>query len=155
LKSLSARLVMGTAIGVFSIGIIMLSFVHLETSFAYLFIAMSCIGIGAGIKTPVIKALIVSQAPQARINVVAFTNSVIENIAQRLGASFALVAFTLFSASVNNGLAMSIPAWIIMGFLIIALLFLALIPRKIDGVHDSVDITGDVIAKEELARQTP
>src|SRR5699024_10349317 len=151
---LSARLVMGTAIGVFSIGIIMLSFVHLETSFAYLFIAMSCIGIGAGIKTPVIKALIVSQAPQARINVVAFTNSVIENIAQRLGASFALVAFTIFSASGNNVKAMSNTSWIIMGFLFIALLFLSLIPRNIDGVHDSVDIPEEVITKKDPARQT-
>src|SRR5699024_8203203 len=111
--------------------------------------------IGSRIKTTVIKALIVSQAPQARINVVAFTNSVIENIAQRLGASFALVAFTIFSASGNNVKAMSNTSWIIMSFLIVALLFLTLIPRKIDGVHDSVDITGDVIAKEELARQTP
>lgn len=147
LKQLSGRLVMGAGIIVFAIGIVMLSFVHLETSFAYLFISMSCIGIGVGIKTPVVKALIVSQAPQDRINVVAFTNSVIENIAQRIGASFALVAFTIFSASGNNVKAMSNTSWIIMVFLVIALLFLLLIPRKIEGVHDSVDITEEVISK--------
>lgn len=154
LKQLSARLVMGTGIGVFAIGIIMLVFVHLETSFAYLFVSMSCIGIGVGIKTPVVKALIVSQAPQTRINVVAFTNSVIENIAQRLGASFALVAFTIFSASGNNVKAMSNTSWIIMAFLVIALMFLKLIPRKIDGVHESVDITEEVIVNEPV-KQTP
>lgn len=154
LKQLSARLVMGTGIIVFAIGIIMLVFVHLETSFAYLFISMSCIGIGVGIKTPVIKALIVSQAPQNRINVVAFTNSVIENIAQRLGASFALVAFTIFSASGNNVKAMSNTSWIIMVFLVIALIFLKFIPRKIDGVHESVDITEEVMVSRPV-KQTP
>lgn len=154
LKQLSAKLVMGTGIIVFSIGIIMLSFVHLETSFVYLFISMSCIGIGVGIKTPVVKALIVSQAPQARINVVAFTNSVIENIAQRLGASFALVAFTVFSASGNNVKAMSNTSWIIMAFLVIALLLLMMIPRRIDGVHDSVDITEEVLNQETVKQQT-
>lgn len=154
LKQLSARLVMGTGIIVFAIGIIMLSFVHLETSFAFLFVSMSCIGIGVGIQTPVIKSLIVSQAPQDRINVVAFTNTVIENIAQRIGASFALVAFTIFSASGNNVKAMSSTSWIIMAFVVIALLFLMLIPRKIEGVHDSVDITEEVIVKEP-AKQIP
>src|SRR5699024_12641050 len=110
----------------------MLSFLHLETSFAYLFISMSCIGIGSGIMTPVVKALIVSQAPQARINVVAFTNSVIENIAQRLGASFALVAFTIFSASGNNVKAMSSTSCIIMVFIALAFCFLILIPKRIE-----------------------
>lgn len=137
LKNFSTRTIIGSAILVFAIGIIMLSFVHLETSFTYLFIAMSCIGIGSGISTPAVKALIVSQAPEGRINVVSFTNSVIENIAQRLGASFALVAFTFFSASGNNVKAMSNTSWFIMVFIVLAFLFLLFIPRRIDGIHVS------------------
>lgn len=136
LKNFSTRTILSLAVLIFAIGIVMLSFVHLETTFTYLFIAMSCIGIGSGISTPVVKALIVSQAKQDRINVVSFTNSVIENIAQRLGASFALVAFSIFSASGNNINAMSNTSWFIMFFVVLALCFILLVPRTIDGIHD-------------------
>lgn len=89
--------------------------------------------------TPAIKGIIVSKASVSRMNVITFTNNVIENIAQRLGASFALVAFGLFSASGNNVQAMASTSFIIMGFIAIALLFLPLIPHKIPGIHKSMN----------------
>lgn len=136
LKRYSARLIIGAGILVFSSGIIMLTLVNINTSFAYLFISMSFIGIGSGFQTPAIKAIIVSKAPMGRINVITFTNTVIENIAQRLGASFALVAFTLFSANGNNVKAIANTSWIIIGFVLIALLLLILIPDRIKGIHE-------------------
>ncbi len=135
LKYFSARVIIGTGISMFSIGIIMLSFVHIETTFSYLFISMSLIGIGSGFQTPAIKGIVVSKAATERINVVTFTNTVIENIAQRMGASFALVAFNIFSVSGNNVQAMAKTSWVIMGLIVIALLFLPLIPRTIPGIH--------------------
>ncbi|ARD46916.1 MFS transporter [Sporosarcina sp. P33] len=137
IKKLSARLVIGFGILIFASGIIMLNFVTLTTSFAYLFISMSFVGIGVGFQTPVVKGLIVSKASVERMNVVTFTNTVIENLAQRMGASFALVAFSIFSASGNNVAAVVNTSWVIIGFIIIALLLLPLIPRAIPGIHTS------------------
>ncbi|PID15099.1 MFS transporter [Sporosarcina sp. P34] len=139
MKKLSARLVIGSGILVFSSGIIMLNFVTLTTSFTYLFIAMSLVGIGVGFQTPVVKGLVVSKASTERMNVVTFTNTVIENLAQRMGASLALVAFSIFSASGNNVGAIVNTSWVIMGFIVIALFFLPLIPRAIPGIHTSED----------------
>ncbi|PIC63710.1 MFS transporter [Sporosarcina sp. P13] len=140
LKNFSARLIIGTGILVFAAGIIMLNFVTLTTSFIYLFITMSLIGIGVGFQTPAVKALIVSKAATDRMNVVTFTNSVIETIAQRMGASFALVAFSIFSANGNMVGAVSNTSWVIMVFIVLALLFLPLIPRAIPGIHSSEDL---------------
>ncbi|AOV07438.1 MFS transporter [Sporosarcina ureilytica] len=145
LKYFSARVIIGTAILLFSTGIIMLSFVNLNTPFSYLFVAMSFIGLGGGFKTPAIKGIIVSKAATDRMNVVTFTNTVIENIAQRLGASFALVAFGIFSANGNNVQAMANTSWIIMGFIAISLLFLPLIPRSIHGIHESDELPDTTI----------
>lgn len=139
LKRFSARLIIGTGILLFSAGIIMLTVVNINTSFMYMFISMSLIGVGSGFQTPAIKAIIVSKAPAERMNVITFTNTVMENIAQRIGASFALVAFTLFSASGNNVKAMSNTSWIIMLFVLIALLLLMLIPHRVDGIHEETD----------------
>lgn|SRR5699024_6742995 len=150
LKLFTARMIIGTAIAIFLIGIIMLSFVHLETSFSFLFTSMSCIGIGVGFMTPAVKALVVSKASQNRINVVAFTNSVIENIAQRLGASFALVAFTTFSASGNNVKAMSTTSWIIMVFIALAFCFLILIPKRIEGIHEDIGGTKTIVVNQPV-----
>lgn len=142
---------MGSGILIFSSGIIMLSFVNLTTSFAYLFTAMSLVGVGAGLKTPVVKALVVSKASVQRMNVVTFTNTVIENLAQRMGASFALVAFSIFSASGNNVGAVVNTSFVIMGFIVIALLFLPLIPKTIHGIHTSEeDLVGTKILPKPL-----
>lgn len=153
LKYFSARLIIGTGILLFSTGIIMLSFVNLDTSFSYFFIAMCFIGVGSGFKTPAIKGIIVSKAATERMNVVTFTNTVIENIAQRLGASFALVAFGIFSASGNNVQAMANTSWIIMGFIVISLLFLPLIPRTIPGIHKNEELTESSIAPAPLKQE--
>lgn len=139
LKKLSARTIIGSGILVFASGIIMLNFVTLTTSFIYLFISMSLIGLGVGFQTPAVKGLIVSEASIERMNVVTFTNTVIESLAQRMGASFALVAFSIFSASGNNVGAVVSTSWVIMGFVVIALLFLPLIPRTIPGIHTNED----------------
>ena len=135
IKNHSARLIIGGGILTFSAGIIMLTFVNLTTPFIYLFISMSLVGIGVGFQTPAIKGLVVSKASTTRMNVVTFTNTVIENIAHRMGASFALVAFSVFSASGNTVGAVANTAWVIIGFIVIALLFLPLIPRTIPGIH--------------------
>lgn len=145
LKYFSARIIVGTGITMFSVGIIMLSFVHMETTFSYLFIAMSLIGIGSGFQTPAIKGIVVSKASTNRINVVTFTNTVIENIAQRMGASFALVAFNIFSLSGNNVQAMAKTSWIIMGLIVIAICFIPLLPRTIPGIHEDDQVASKSI----------
>ncbi len=150
LKNYSARAIIGSGILIFSSGIIMLTFVGMETSFVYLFISMSLVGIGVGFQTPAIKGLVVSKASIQRMNVVTFTNTVIENLAQRLGASFALVAFSIFSASGNTVGAVSSTAWVIIGFIVIALLFLPLIPHKIAGIHSGDDVVGEAIIPTPL-----
>ncbi|MYL61200.1 MFS transporter, partial [Virgibacillus halodenitrificans] len=135
IKKYPARLMLGSGITLFAIGIIMLTVVNIETSFSYLFISMSLIGIGSGFNTPVVKAIIVSQADSTRMNVVTFTNNVIENIAQRLGASFALVTFAIFAANGNKVSALANMSWIFIGLTIIAAIFIPLIPNKIQGIH--------------------
>ncbi|WP_019379266.1 MFS transporter [Virgibacillus halodenitrificans] len=135
IKKYPARLMLGSGITLFAIGIIMLTMVNIETSFSYLFISMSLIGIGSGFNTPVVKAIIVSQADSTRMNVVTFTNNVIENIAQRLGASFALVTFAIFAANGNKVSALANMSWIFIGLIIIAAIFIPLIPNKIQGIH--------------------
>lgn len=145
LKNYSARVIIGTGIMLFSVGIVMLNFVNLETGFIYLFIAMSFIGVGSGFQTPAIKAIVVSKAATERMNVITFTNTVIENLAQRLGASFALVAFGIFSANGDNVQAMSSTSLVIIGFIVIALLFLPLIPRYIPGIHKEEQLTENTV----------
>lgn len=157
LKHFTARTIIVTGILIFATGIIMLNFVHLDTSFAYLFIAMSFIGVGSGFQTPAIKGIIVSKAPFERINVITFTNTVIENIAQRLGASFALVAFGIFSANGNHVEAMSSTSLIIIGLIVIALLFIPLLPKYIPGIHKVEEIeqtkyTEQIAASTEVSK---
>lgn len=139
IKRFPARFMLGAGILLFAAGIVMLTMVTIETSFLYLFISMSLVGVGSGFNTPIIKAIIVSHATSDRINVVTFTNTVIENIAQRLGASFALVAFALFAASGDEVSALSNTSWIFIGLTAVSLLFLVLIPNKIKGIHDIPD----------------
>lgn len=153
LKYFSARIIVGTGILLFSVGIIMLSFVDLQTSFTYLFIAMCFIGVGTGFKTPAIKGVVVSKAATERINVITFTNTVIENLAQRLGASFALVAFGIFSVNGNPVQAMANTSLIIIGFIVIALLFLPLLPRFIPGIHEEEQLNRTSIAPVPLKQE--
>lgn len=136
IKRFSARVMLGTGIVTFIVGLVMLTMVKIDASFTYLFIAMSLIGIGSGFNNPVIKAIIVSKATLSRMNVITFTNSVIENVAQRLGASFALVGFALFAAKGNGVNALANTSLIFIALAVGSLLFLVLIPKKIEGIHE-------------------
>lgn len=144
IKRFSARFMLGIGIALFASGIIMLTMVNIETSFLYLFISMGLIGVGSGFNTPVIKAIIVSDANPERINVVTFTNTVIESIAQRLGASFALVAVALFAARGNQIGAMANTSLIFIGLIVLALGFLILIPNRINGIHENSEGVKDL-----------
>ncbi|AXH99177.1 MFS transporter [Sporosarcina sp. PTS2304] len=150
IKNFSARLIIGIGILIFTSGIIMLTFVNIEASFLYLFISMGLVGTGVGFMTPAVKGLIVSKASNERMNVVTFTNTVIENIAQRMGASLALVAYSIFSASGNNVGAISNTAMVIIGLVVVSLLFLPLIPRAIPGIHKTEDLVDTTIVPKPL-----
>lgn len=136
LARFNPRMMLGVSMAVFATGLVMLTMVNMETSFLYLFISMCLIGIGSGSTGPVFKSIIVSKAATSRINVVTFTNTVIENIAQRLGASFALVAFALFAANGNAVSALSNTAWIFIGLVVVSALLIVLIPKRIEGIHE-------------------
>lgn len=136
MKKYTARKMAATGMLIFIAGITMLTFVNIMTTSLYLFISMALIGIGAGFKTPVIKAIIVSKAATSRINVVTFTANVIESVAQRVGASFSLVAFALFAASGNGVSAISKTSLIFVALAVISLLLVAYLPKKIPGIHD-------------------
>lgn len=139
LARFNARAMLGVSMAVFTTGLVMLTMVSMDTSFLYLFISMSLIGIGVGSTGPVFKSVIVSKAAFSRINVVTFTNTVIENVAQRIGASFALVAFALFAANGNGVSALSNTAWIFIGLVVISSLLIILIPKRIEGIHETID----------------
>lgn len=136
MKKYTARNMISIGICIFLTGIIMLAFVNINTSSLYLFISMSLIGVGSGFKTPVIKAIIVSKAAASRINVVTFTANVIESVAQRVGASFSLVVFGILAASGNGVSAISKTSLIFIALGLLSFLLLALIPKKIQGIHD-------------------
>lgn len=145
LKRFSARVMLGIGIITFIVGLVMLTTVNIDATFLYLFIAMSLIGIGSGFNNPVLKAIIVSKASDSRINVIAFTNSVIENVAQRLGASFALVAFALFAANGDGVSALANTSLIFIALAVGSLLFLVLVPKRIVGIHEESDLTTPVV----------
>lgn len=139
LPKFSARTMIGSNTALFSAGVLMLIFVRADTSTLYMFISMTLIGIGTGFQIPAIKALVVSEAANKRISVAAFTNTVIENIAQRIGASFALVAFTLFSAAGGTVNAMSNASWVMLVFAILTVFLLIWIPKHIKGIHTDAE----------------
>src|SRR5699024_12630184 len=82
-------------------GVAMLSLVNIDTSYLYLSISMALIGIGIGLADPTKKAIVLSKANQSRIGVITFTFNTIENVVQRVGASFAIIMFALFAAGGN------------------------------------------------------
>lgn len=147
IKRFSARVMLGTGIVTFIAGLVMLTMVKIDASFTYLFIAMSLIGMGSGFNNPVIKAIVVSKATSSRMNVITFTNTVIENVAQRLGASFALVGFAIFAAKGDGVNALANTSLIFIALAVVALLFLVLIPKKIEGIHgveEGVEVVQEV-----------
>lgn len=133
ISKISTRRLIGSSIVVLVAGVGMLSMAKVDTSFLYLFISMSLIGTSIGTVGPVVKSVIVSKASPSRLGVVSFTYITIENVASRVGASFALVTFALFSAGGHAVGALSSTALLLTIFTAASLLFLVFIPKKIAG----------------------
>ncbi|ASV68361.1 MULTISPECIES: MFS transporter [Cytobacillus] len=110
-------------------GVSMLIFANEDTSFVYLFISMSLIGSAIGTVGPIVKALVVSRAPVTRVGVVSFTYLTIENVASRVGASFALVTFAIFAAGGNGAKGLSSTAVLLTIFTTLSLFFIFLMPK--------------------------
>ncbi|QHS23422.1 MFS transporter [Virgibacillus sp. MSP4-1] len=141
MSKFSARSLIGASIAILVTGSGMLAFVNLNTSFLYLFFAMSFIGTGIGLVGPALRGVVLSKANAARMGVVTFTYTLIENASQRVGASFGLVAFALFAAGGNAVAAMSKTALALTIFSALAFLFLFLIPKKVTGFKKSDQAT--------------
>ncbi|KMY54398.1 hypothetical protein AC623_11030 [Bacillus sp. FJAT-27231] len=139
MAKLSARTIIGTSISLLVGGIGMLTVAKIDTSFLYLFVSMSLIGTAIGMVGPVVKSVIVSKANESRLGVVSFTYITIENVASRVGASFALVTFALFAAGGNSVGALSSTALLLTVFTAAAFLFLILIPKKIAGIQGGTE----------------
>lgn len=148
MKKYTARQMLAVGVGLFMAGIIMLTMVNQSTSSIYIFIAMALIGIGCGVYGPVLKAIIVSKSAPSRMNVVTFTAQVIESVAQRVGASFALAAFAIFAASGNGVDAISKTSLIFVALGILSFMVFPIIPKRIPGIHD-VDESSDSIKVKE------
>ena len=149
---LTARRLIGVSIGLLVVGVGMLSMAKVDTSFLYLFIAMSFIGTAIGTVGPVVKSVIVSKAAPSRLGVVSFTYITIENVASRVGASFALVTFALFAAGGNAAGALSSTALLLTVFSAISFLFLLFIPKRIGGDQPE---TGEVPNVSDEERTVP
>ena len=148
MKKYTAHQMLTSGVGLFMVGIIMLTLVNKSTASVYLFIAMALIGIGSGVYGPVLKAIIVSKSAPSRMNVVTFTAQVIESIAQRVGASFALAAFAIFAASGNGVAAISKTSLIFVALGIISFLVFAVIPKRIPGIHDISESSNSIKVEE-------
>ncbi|MEC1524576.1 MFS transporter [Neobacillus niacini] len=145
MSKISTRKLIGSSIGLLVAGVGMLSMAKMDTPFLYLFLSMSIIGTAIGMVGPVVKSVIVSKASPSRLGVVSFTYITIENVASRVGASFALVTFALFAASGNAVGALSSTALLLTVFTACAFLFLVFIPKRIEGNYQET---------EHLAEQT-
>ncbi|ASK62379.1 MFS transporter [Virgibacillus phasianinus] len=130
---MSARGLLGFGIFLVIFGIAMLTQAEINTTFLYLSISLSLIGIGVGIAGPGKRATVLSKANQSRIGVITFTFNTIENIVQRVGASFALIIFALFAASGNSLSALSNTAVFLTFYTALGLLFLIFIPKTVAG----------------------
>lgn len=147
----TARTMMGISIGSLVSGVAMLIFTNPSTSFIYLFVSMCLVGAGMGMVGPVIRAIIVSKAEFARVGVVSFTYLTIENLASRVGASFAIVMFAIFAANGNAVGALANTALALVVVSSLSFIFLFLIPKKVEGFKDGKDITVDIVVPKEKA----
>lgn len=134
MDKLTARTIMSASVAFMVGGAGMLIFTNKETSVAYLLVSMMLIGLGIGMIGPVIRAVVVSKADQARIGVVTFTYLTIENLASRVGASFAIVMFALFAAGGSAVSALSNVAVVLTVLSAIAFLFIFLVPKRVRGI---------------------
>ncbi|MFB5281749.1 MFS transporter [Peribacillus sp. Hz7] len=135
MSKFSARSMIGSSIVLLVAGVGMLTLANKDTSFLYLFVSMSLIGMAIGMVGPVIRNVIVSKADPSRLGVITFTYITIENVASRVGASFAIVMFALFAAGGNSVGALSTTALILAVFSAISFIFLVLIPKRVEGIQ--------------------
>ncbi|ASN06153.1 MFS transporter [Virgibacillus necropolis] len=133
MSRLSARFMIGLSIVLLVGGSGMLIAVTVETSFLYLLISMCLIGIGIGFAGPATRAVVLSKADPSRLGAITFTYTMIENTAQRVGASFAIVTYALFVAGGNAVSALSSTALILTILTAMSFIFLYLIPKKVKG----------------------
>ncbi|MEH7275540.1 MFS transporter, partial [Neobacillus vireti] len=84
------------------LGAVMIMFANSDTSILYIAACLALMGLGTGLVGPAKKAIVLSQANKASIGVTTFTFTTIENSVQRVGASFAIVMFAVFSAGGNG-----------------------------------------------------
>lgn len=105
----------------------------------YMFITMVFLGFGFGLTQPLLPGIIISKVEATRINVVNYTYQVISNVAQRIGASFALVAVALFAAKGDAGGAITKTSLAFALFAILGLLILRFIPKTVEGIHQPKD----------------
>lgn len=139
MAKISARLFLVLGVLLFTSGLLLTSLANIDTSNLYLFITMVFIGLGFGLMQPLLPAIIVSKVEATRINVVNYTFQVINNVAQRIGASFALVAVALFAASGDAGGAITKTSLVFAIFAILSILIIRFIPRNIEGIHESIE----------------
>lgn len=135
ISELSARTVMAPTIALVLGGTVMLIFVGLDVSVLYLSVSMSLIGIGIGIAGPATKTIVLSGANPLSIGVTIFTFSTIENAVQRVGASFALITFSLFSFGGDGLRGLTDTALYLSIFCAMAFWLLPLIPNRVEGFN--------------------
>lgn len=136
IAKLSARSMLGLSIISLVGGAGMLTLVTIDTSYLYLSISMAFIGLGIGLADPTKRTIVLSMADQPRIGVITFTFNTIENVVQRVGASFALLMFALFSAGGNAMGALSSSALFLTIYSAAAFLFLIFIPKNVKGFKE-------------------
>ena len=150
MSKFNARQLIGVSIALLVAGTGMLAFTSENTTFLYLFISMSLIGTGIGLVGPVIKAVILSKAVPERVGVISFTYITIENVASRVGASFAIVMFAIFVSGGNAVSALSSTALILTIFSAVAFLFIVLIPKRVEGIKSETNDTMKIDATDSV-----
>lgn len=139
MAKISARLFLALGILIFTTGLVLTSLANINTSNMYMFITMVFLGFGFGLTQPLLPGIIISKVEATRINVVNYTYQVISNVAQRIGASFALVAVALFAAKGDAGGAITKTSLAFALFAILGLLILRFIPKTVEGIHQPKD----------------
>lgn len=143
MSRLSARVMIGMSIILLVSGSGMLTVVTVGTSFLYLLTSMCLIGIGIGFAGPATRAVVLSKANPSRLGAITFTYTMIENTAQRVGASFAIVTYALFAAGGNAVGALANTAFILTLFTAVSFIFLYLIPKKVKGFQGVTESAPD------------
>ena len=117
-------------------GTAMLTAVRLETPYLYLAVSMALLGIGVGLAGPTTRAIVLSKVDVANVGVITFTFTTIENVVQRVGASFAIIMFSLFAIGGNAVNALSNTALFLTIGCVLTYLFLMFLPGTVKGFKE-------------------